>query len=315
MARNMLFLPALLIAGLSASVGPAQAELLGPVSVGAPGAGDEIFVVGRQQASREAVDRFVDSLLAETADGRIARWGEALCLKIEGLSSRQARYFAGRIAAVASELGLRIRSGGDCVPAAYILFASQAAPLLARIRTDRPSFFGAIPSSEVHEFLASRAPVRWLSHAQLRGTYGEMPFSFSLATGASDTGRPVTGMRSLPSRLRNGSRSELQSMLIVVDASRLGRVSFRSLSAYLAMVVLGNPLKGEVAMPSIMQIFDRDRAQGGLIADDLTNWDLAFLASLYQGNWNMPAEQRRARIRASMERDLDREEVGSLRTR
>jgi hypothetical protein len=311
----MFFLPALLIAGLSASVGPAQAERLGPVSAGEPGAGDDIFVVGRQQASREAVDRFVDSLLAKTADGWIARWDEALCLKIEGLSSHQGRYFAGRIAAVASELGLSIRTGGDCVPAAYILFTSQAAPLLARIRTDRPSFCGAIPPSEVDEFLASTAPVRWLSYAQLRGAYGEMPFSFALRTIPSDTYRPVTGMRSLPSRLQNGSRSELQSMLIVVDASRLSGVSFRSLSAYLAMVVLGNPRQGEVAQPSVMQIFRPDRGQGGVIPDDLTDWDRAFLTSLYQGNWNMPAEQRIARIQAAMERNLEREGEGASPSR
>ena len=156
------------------------------------------------------------------------------------MAAAQRDYLAASIAAVARALNLEVAEGRSCAPSAYVIFTSDPARLLADLRETRPRFFGATGIAEREAFLASRAPVRWLSHAALRGSGGETPFSFYVDPKSGGVERPVPGVRGIASRLAVGSRMDLQSMVVLVDSARLGGVSNRSLAAYLAMVVLGN---------------------------------------------------------------------------
>jgi len=94
-------------------------------------------------------------------------------------------------------------------------------------------------------------------------------------------------------------------MVVVVDASKLAGVSNRSLAAYLSMVVIGNvrPDYRADASHSILGLFDAVRP-GSAVTDGLTEWDEAYLRSLYAGAWNVTAEQRIREMGATMERRL-----------
>jgi hypothetical protein len=147
--------------------------------------------------------------------------------------------------------------------------------------------------------------VRWVSFAQLRGGGGESPAGFSVDIGKGGVERTVPALRAIPSRLQTGARMDLQSMVVIVDSSRLAAISNRSLAAFLAMVVLGNvrPDQEGPGADSILGLFGTGRP-AGLVTEGLSGWDRAYLRSLYAGTWNVAGDRRMQQIGTSMEREI-----------
>ncbi|MDQ8755938.1 hypothetical protein RCO27_06820 [Sphingosinicella sp. LHD-64] len=270
---------------------------------------NEITIIGRRQVSGIDVSQYLNAILAETRNGRVARWADRICLNVVGVGNDYRNYLVDRMEAVAQNLRLEIVPQRPCEPSAYIIFTPDPTALRARLEDQRPGFFGSLSGAEREAFWASAAPVRWLSSAQLRGAHGETPFSFSVDPKTGGVERPVPGMRGTASRLATGSRMDLQTMLVLVDTSKIAGLSNQSLADYLTMVVLGNirPEHDVIARESILSIFARDRVEGAIIADGMSDWDRAYLRSFYSGDWSVPPEQRVDRIRDSMARNLDSE--------
>lgn len=268
----------------------------------------DIVVTGERSALEDRIDAYVTAVTAETGNGQVARWDRRFCLNLEGVSDPQRNYLAGAIAAEGRALGLDVEAGGRCDPAAYVIFSADPDALLARIGDTRPYFFGGIPLELQRALRASRGPVRWLSFSQLRGSGGERPTGFSTDIGKGGAERTVPSLRSMPSRVQTTARMDVQSMVVLVDARRLAGVSNGSLAAYLSMVILGNvrPDHRADAAVSVLGLFAEAR-RGDVVTGGLTEWDRAYLRSLYQGNWNVTGEQRMARIGTAMERELVRE--------
>ncbi len=265
-----------------------------------------LVVTGRRQATPGEVALFVDNVLAEPENDRVARWADRLCLSIAGLDDGRRDFFAGEIATVAERLNLDVAQR-HCDPSVHIIFTAEPELLLARLARDRPAFFGVIPQAEQRPFRASRAPVRWLSFGQLRGPQGQLPIGFAAPPSRGEPERPVPGFRTTPSRLETGSRIDLQAMIVIVDTTRLAGISYRSLADYLSMVVLGNvrPDHGAIALPSILNLMDASGGSAGAATTELSQWDLSYLDGMYAGTWNVPAAQRIGVIRAAMRRRPD----------
>jgi hypothetical protein len=273
-------------------------------------AGDpsDIVVTGERTALGDRIETYVTAITAETGNGQVARWDRRLCLAIEGVSEAQRAFLAGAIAAEARPLGVDVEAGRRCDPSAFVIFSADPDALLARIGDTRPYFFGGIPLESQRALRASSGPVRWLSFSQLRGAAGERPTGFSTDIGKGGAERTVPSLRSTPSRVQTAARMDVQSMVVLVDARHLAGVSNGSLAAYLSMVILGNvrPDHRADAAVSVLGLFDEAR-RGDVVTAGLTEWDRAYLRSLYQGNWNLTAGQRMARIGAAMERELVQE--------
>ncbi|HEX8645167.1 MAG TPA: hypothetical protein VF702_14755 [Allosphingosinicella sp.] len=291
--------------GLPAAPLHAQAPLAGRGAETGDPAEREIVVTGARGDLSDRIGAFVAAVTAETGNAQVARWDRRLCLHVEGLSPGQRDYIAGEIAAAGREVGLEIAGSGRCDGSAFVIFSADPDALLRRIGVTRPRFFGAIPAARRRELLAISGPVRWLSYAQLRGAEGEGPSSFHAAAISSGSERPVPALRTTPSRLTSGARMDLQSMVVLVDASRLQGVSNRSLAAYLTMVVLGNVRTdhGVAGSVSILGMFEAARS-GTVVTEGLSEWDRAYLRALYSGTPNMPAAQRMQRIGVLMEGQL-----------
>ncbi|HEX8191338.1 MAG TPA: hypothetical protein VF552_00415 [Allosphingosinicella sp.] len=270
--------------------------------------GNDIVVTGERGALGERIDAFVAAVTAETGNGQVARWDRRLCLDVEGVSDAQKAFLAGAIAAEGRALGLEIETGRRCEPSAFVIFSADPDALLARLGGERPYFFGGISLQAQRALRASAAPVRWLSFAQLRGAAGERPTGFSSDMGKGGVERTVPSLRTMPSRIDTPARMDLQTMVVLVDARRLAGVSNGSLAAYLSIVVLGNVRPDHLAdrSVSVLGLFG-DRHPGEVATGGLTQWDRAYLRSLYQGNWNVTAERRIERIGTAMERELVRD--------
>jgi len=294
-----------MLAGLL--VGNAQGVGAPPVPTPAPGAPGEleIVVTGERGRLAQRIDAFVASVTAETGNSQVARWDRRVCLNIVGVSAGQRDFFGAEIAAAGAPVGLEILPNRSCETSAYVIFSANPDRLLSRLGETHPRFFGDIPLDRRRELRSASSPVRWLSHAQLRGAAGEMPSAFSADIGKGGVERTVPALRAIPSRLQNGSRMDLQSMIAIVDTSQLAGVSNRSLAAFLAMVVLGNvrPDYRVSEANSILSLFEA-AGPGALVTDGLTEWDRAYLQALYAGASNLSSVQRMQRIAGTMERRL-----------
>jgi hypothetical protein len=275
----------LLLASLAA---PAAAQ---------PSDGD-IVVTGQ---SLEALDRYVEELTEVRPGGQLGRWNDPVCPRALGLELGKNAYLALRVADTARALRIPV-ARGNCRPNILIVVTDEADAFARMLLKKHPRLFGAYgngrpPANAVAALLAPR-PVRWLNASRW----------------GNGDGAPVvdgnTNRVYFSSRLKWTSRENATLSLVVVDAAKVNGLSWRALSAYLAMVALGRPppdAESPAGAATILSLFrDRDLDRSG--PPDLTRWDRALLKSLYASQADRSASSQRREIGSRLKRSLAADE-------
>lgn len=288
--RPFVLLLALLAVPVAAQPSHESAPPLPPVQ-------DDIVVTGQ---SLEILDRYVEELTEVRPGGQLARWNDPVCPRAIGLELGQNSYLALRIADTARELRIPV-ARGDCRPNILIIVTDEADAFARLLLKKHPRLFGAYgngrpPASAVAALLAPR-PVRWLN----AGRWG------------NGQGAPLVDGNNWiysTSRLKWATRQNATLSLVVVDATQVDGLSWRALSAYLAMVALGRPppdAEPPTGASTILSLFrDRDRNQRG--PGDLTRWDRILLKSLYASQADRSASSQRRAIGSRLKRSLEADE-------
>ena len=236
----------------------------------------EIVVQGQQE---RALRTFVEAMANPGRSQQLGRWDREICPAVLGVDQPQADYIAARIAQHAAPLGLRSRSGG-CSTTMLIVFSNEAQALATSFARDYPVTLGSDGRARLGRFVASRAPVRWISVTEL------CPFGCALPN----------------SRLSLATHPAFRAMILIVDARRIQGFGIGELADYVALVALGNPpLSGARPETSILSMFERPRPEGYRF--ELTRNDRAFLAGLYRARANAPGSEQRSSIARRMRRD------------
>ncbi len=258
----------------------------------------DVVVIGRDLA--DAVDSFVDSVVAPPPGRGPARWDRKVCVGAVNLKRATAQQLVDRVSEVALDIGLDIGEPG-CTPDILIMAtddgtALAAALVDARPRVFRPGYSGAARSrAALEQFSATNRPVRW--------------WHVSLPVDA-DTGQiavRVPGydppmINTLASRLRTEIQNDLRRAIIIVDLVQADRVSFRQLADYIAMVAFAqiDPEAKLEGFDTVLNVFADPAGAAGL-----TDWDRAYLTSLYNAQLNQRAPgQQGGEIGALMARGL-----------
>ncbi len=281
---------------------------------------DEIVVRGQRMADIEFnlqryVMEFVTELTASPPGRGFARWQRRLCVGVHNLENTAAQYLVDRISQLAMEVGLEPGEPG-CAPQAMIIFTTDAndtaTQLVTRNRTQfRPA--GGVGGmnlglAELDEFMQSDRAVRWWHVAlpvDARTGQAAIPLRHN-------DGPPMIAVAG-PSRIYSGIRDDLQSVIIIVDTSRLGRMTWQQLGDYLAVVALAqvDPNSDLSAFDTILNLFRTPQYYSGL-----TDWDRSFLMALYEFNQErLPQLQRGSLVNRMMvrERAADADSLGGTR--
>lgn len=260
--------------------------------------GDDIVVTGPRL---EALERYVEELTEVRPGGQLARWNDPVCPRALGLELGKNSYLALRVADTARELRIPV-ARGNCRPNILIVVTDEADAFARLLLKKHPRLFGAYgngrpPAAAVAALLEPR-PVRWLNASRW---------------GNGDGAPVVDGNQNrvyFSSRLKWSTRENATLSLVVVDASKVNGLSWRALSAYLAMVALARPPPDAVSptgAATILSLFrDRDDNQRG--PSDLTRWDRALLKSLYASQADGSASSQRREIGSRLKRSLDTDE-------
>lgn len=239
---------------------------------------EDVVVNGRSPS--EAVDSFVNTVVAPPRGRGPARWDRKVCVGVVNLRRDAAQVMVDRVSEVALEIGLEIGEPG-CDPNILVVATDNGTALAtalvqAKPRAFRPSYSGAARSATVlTRFQTTDRPVRWwhVSIPTVADT-GEV------AVRLPGYGPPM--IAGLGGRLRTEIQNDLRRAFIIVDVERSTGVTFQQLSDFVAMVAFAqiDPDADTAGFPTVLNLFD-----GGSSAQ-LTDWDLSYLRALYDAELN-----------------------------
>ncbi len=256
---------------------PAAANVATSKSAAIP----EVVVHGRSSELAPRVLSFVDQIAAPEYEDGPARWSNRVCPLVFGLPKAEGEFMLARISLVARTAAIPL-AGEQCRPNLYVMVTGNPKAFLqVQDKWHRSGMFGNAGPRVVDEFVNTPRPVRVWYNTNLI-----TPDGINIGGGdpvASSNGPTAhaTASHSDASRLKRNVVSSFTTVLVVIDQTRLHGVSRGQLADYVGMVGLAK-LKPElhvVGAPSILTLFDgAPQAAPG----SLTDWDGAFLKSLYE---------------------------------
>ena len=266
---------------------------------------DTIVVRGTRldpdQARQRAVD-FVKRTGVAHGQQQVARWVVPVCIKVIGLSTPQAARVEDLMLRIAREANVPAAKRG-CEPNLTVSFTPDARQVVRHIRSRKPRQFDEMSRAEKEQLLNGEAPVRWWYATQMLDRDGVKANNISapwLSGGGMETQGQGASPVSLPlndgvtatqqynsgSHVRTPTVRSLYGATVVVDAPKAGDTPIDAIAAYAAMVAFAEMNASAPPPDSILSLFQPSSAE-----TSLTDWDLAFLKSLYR----MPLD-RRSRI-------------------
>lgn len=236
-------------------------------------------------------------------DFGFARLDHPPCFRVHNTSNEIAEYLQTRMAAAALETGMEAPPA-NCKPNVDIIMSDDGSATATNMVETRPAFFKPFGNAEgttqdshaLSEFKSSKVPVRWWQITVPVDRMGNP------VVPSANPGEPpyVTGANSF---LASGMRDRLLGTLIIVDINQLGESTWDQLADYLAMVALVqvDPHASLTGFDSILNLFS-----GNAVASSLTEWDKAYLLSLYSLNLYMLPKVQKAQLANRLMRTLDK---------
>jgi len=212
----------------------------------------------------------------------LARFERRLCPGVIGLKPDMATLVIDRIRYQASQLEMGLtRDDGTCSPNLVVAFVRDGKAELAALAKEHGYLFQDMPLHERRRLLAEDGPVRvWTT--TLARTRDGMPVP------RSDGGSPpVVSMWMAHSKIYLATREDIEFVVVLFDLEKMMGKTLVQLADYATMRGLARtrPVEGGgEAMDTILALFDPDAQPPA----EMTEFDRAYLAALYDGMANMP---------------------------
>jgi hypothetical protein len=216
----------------------------------------------------------------------LPRWNAPVCFAVAGLPTEQGLFALGRLSEIARAAGVRVAPRG-CKYNFYVVFAPQPDNLLKKaFRTASRALDRCEGLPAIREFLSPTKPraVRvW--HNVRPFTRDGMPIDVSgrcMGALADQKDFPVS-LQYWPSHLERYDVKAFSLALVIVDTAYPKPLKLGQLVDFAALVGLADiSVDPNVSdTPSILRVFDQAADEQ---APGLTQWDSAFLSSLYQSD-------------------------------
>jgi len=221
----------------------------------------------------------------------VPRWNGEICISVIGPPVEQGQFIADRISQRAMAVGIDAGEPG-CDTNLLILVTNDPGALLPEVAKKHRTVFGFTGDANLDtggsglslsDFITESRPVRWRQVIEFVGADG-MPLDGDARTGPSGAPVNVPVARSDATRLRSAVRRQLSRVVAVVDTTQTAGLGLGAISDYLAFVTLADVGADAnlSAFPSILNLFNPDAER----QPRMTDWDLAFLESLYSARLN-----------------------------
>jgi hypothetical protein len=251
---------------------------------------EDITVTGRRpEAVRQMLLDFVVEIGDPVSSQRgFARWRDEVCVGVHNVpDQRVAQYIADKISLIALDVELEPGTPG-CEPNLHIVFAPDGRELATRMVDEQPGMFRPFGGTggttqglaELEHFRTSDAPVRWWQVTMIVDEMG-LP-AIALPTTVGDASGEAMGnvpmIRGIASRLKSPLSDAIWGSIVIVDAGKLGKVSWPQLTDYIALVALAqvDPTGVAAGYDSILNLFSATNPP-----PEMTDMDRSYLKALY----------------------------------
>lgn len=284
------------LAAMLLASGPATAQDQAGQQPAATSDGD-ILVTGdrpsHSEVSRQARD--VTDIGSDIRDRPLARVEDRLCPGVIGLKRYAAEMMIDRIRWNAERLHMWLADDTDCQPNMIVAFVEDGKAEIAGLAERQPWLFETMTTAQRRALLAEEGPVRVWTTAQTRTRDG-MP----IARSESLSDPPVTQMWMAHSKLYLTIREDITQTVVLFDREGVRGKSIVQLADYATMrgFARTRPAEGDATLDTILALFDPNHVP----AEQLTDFDQAYLRSLYKEIANLPAAMKLGDVGDELER-------------
>jgi hypothetical protein len=258
---------------------------------------DDIVVTGERpthrDVSRQARD--VTDIGSDIRDRPLARIEDRLCPGVIGLKREGAELMIDRIRWNAERLDMWMADDTDCKANLIIAFVDDGKAEIAGLVERQPWLFETMTRPERLALLAEDGPVRVWTTAQTRTRDG-MP----IERRESLTNPPVTQMWMAHSKIYLTIREDITQVVVLFDREGAKGKSIVQLADYATMrgFARTRPAQGDATLDTILALFD----PGHEPPLQLTDFDQAYLRSVYKEIANLPAAMKLLDVGDELER-------------
>ena len=257
----------------------------------------------------QRVSKFVNQIAGlENAEG-LPLWKGPVCPFVSGVTHQEGEFIRGRVSEIARKAGLP-HAGEYCRPNLFILVSADPKGLLQGW-DDRNSMrrlvFGEATPFVTDEFIKTPRPVRVWYRTIMRTpenttpNQGLPPFSALVGVGGFAWGLKVNNDSERTSHILLSKIWSFEDVFVIADQARLRGMALGQFADYVAVVGLAKLKPGAHLgdAPTILKLFDGapEAAPAGL-----TDWDRAFLKSLY--TTEQVSKQQRGQVARQMVREI-----------
>jgi len=264
-----------------------------PAAAQAPAAADgdaeeasDIVVTGERErpTSREVnrQARDISHTGGDIYDRPLARIEDRLCPGVIGLRKEAAELMIDRIRWNAERLDMWLADDTACSPNLIIAFVEDGKAQIAELEESQPWLFQSLTLPERRALLAEDGPVRVWTTTATRTRDG-MP----IQRRENLTDPPVVSMWMAHSKIYLTIREDITQVVVLFDRDAVRGKTVIQLADYATMRSFARTKAAEsdVALDTILTLFDPDHEPPG----GLTDFDQAYLRSLYKWIPNLPA--------------------------
>jgi hypothetical protein len=229
------------------------------------------------------VAAFVEHILpAPEHEMGLPRWKKKVCPAVTGLPAREGEFILERLSEIARQAEVPL-AGEQCRPNLFIVVTAHPEKYLQEVsHRSRMSFFGNAMPSVIDDFIHRPRAVRVWSNYEIEDRWGMPCNAGAIVLPCAGNCPPTTGScgGGVPSRLLFNQLELLSTVFVVIDQGRTGGISRGQVADYAAMVGFAKIRLTEQLgdAPTILKLFDGAPQSAPA---SLTDWDKAFLKSLY----------------------------------
>jgi hypothetical protein len=272
---------------------------------------DTVTVEANKLPLEQTVHNFIRSYAKPSPMlGKLARWskGTPLCPHALGLQPNINVFVEERIRTVAGLVGAPLQSSVPCKTNMAVIFTPRPQELLDAIRHSRTDLLGYHFVAQVDAMTQVKYPIEAWYATATRDYNGVVrvddPQAFDECV--SFYGLGACSAASMGSRVKDGEHSEMTTVTVVVDTTKITGLQLGAIADYIAMLSLSQTDAFNICQPlaSIANLMapDCDARK----AQSLTDADLAYLKALYRMDADVLPEFEQGDIARQMEQSLQK---------
>lgn len=237
-----------------------------------------------RQKLQHDVDAFVSSAIVKSYTESLMRWDHPVCPLVAGLGRDLGEFALHRFSDIARAAHVPLGKE-TCKPNFIVIVAEHSSTFLKVLWRRKPRLFDTYHGiAPVRRFIESSRPIKvWYNAADIDAD-GGAAFTSALAEsagiGMGTVDYPVHVLQGLGSRLTRPVVKNIETAMVIADASQIKSLNIGQLVDYIALIGLAqiNLDKDLGETPTILQLFKPSEASPPL---EMTSWDRALLLALY----------------------------------